>query len=148
MTISTPDTNRLEWARADNIVQGFLPWVPWIERHKIPVPNHHQSAHEYPGVYLFLESEHSPANVTDYRDRRIIYVGESDNLGSRWRAYQRWIPDVWCMPLNRIWVAAFPTWLGHDPESPHPLTVQFRLYTERRIIWELFQLGVALRNTR
>ena len=143
-------TVRLEWARSDNVVQGFLPWVRWSKRTTIPVPHDRwrACAHEYPGVYLFADSEACPDDTLPHRDPRVIYVGESEHLGRRWGEYQRWIPETWGLSLNRIWVAAFPTWLGDDDVHPSPLTTQFRLYTERRIIWDLVQMGVRLKNTR
>jgi hypothetical protein len=124
--------------------------VPWAARTKIDVPHPRWTspAHHYCGVYLFADSPDCPGDFTDWRDERIIYVVESEHLGNRWRAYARWIPETWDRQLDRIWVSAFPIWLGDDDHDPGPLTDQFRLYTERRIIWDLVQQAVKLLNAR
>jgi hypothetical protein len=81
--------------------------------------------------------------------RSIVHVGETErNFKTRWNEYVRWIPIAWRIPLNEIWFAALPVWIGAvDAENPNePKTRWLRLYIERRLIWDLHRAGRQLFN--
>jgi hypothetical protein len=135
----------------ENVVSRFYGWSRWADRFNILLPGATGTwkAHEYPGVYLFAEFGTAPPHVSS-TDDAIFYVGETGRtLAQRWGEYEGWIRGVWNKDPEHVFVAAFPTWIGRDNKStPEPLTKQFRLYTERRIIWEHVRTGHLLLNTR
>jgi hypothetical protein len=146
---------RLPWAsEVQNVVDGFVGWVPWAQRTTLALPTGtHRLVVEYPGVYLFADfGGVLPEPGASYEDTAIFYVGETGrSLGRRWYDYQRtaWFSQTWGKSTDDVWVAAFPTWIGDDDQTtPEPLTKQFRLYTERRIIWEHISKGRQLLNVR
>jgi hypothetical protein len=144
----------LPWAsEVRNVVDAFLGWVPWTKRTTLMLPSRKYSVVEYPGVYLFADfSGAQPEPGASYLDPAIFYVGETGRpLGRRWYDYHRaaWFSEAWGKSADDVWVAAFPTWIGeHDEVTPEPLTKQFRLYTERRIIWQHVSKGRTLLNVR
>lgn len=143
----------LPWSHGvKNVVEQFVGWAPWNRRTELALPQGGRVV-EYPGVYLLAEFGASqPASEVSYLDEAIFYVGETGRaLGRRWYDYERsrWFSSAWGKSADAIWIAAFPTWIGDEERTtPEPLTKQFRLYTERCIIWEHVSKGRRLLNVR
>ena len=142
----------LPWSRqVNNVVDHFIGWVPWARRTQI-VLHQGDKVVEYAGVYLFADfGKSAPKTGVSYEDDAIFYVGETGrSFGKRWYEYERtnWFRGVFGKAPGRVWVAALPTRIGPGQTTPEPLTTQFRLYTERRIIWEHAMKGHYLRNVR
>lgn len=142
----------LPWSRqVKNVVDHFIGWVPWARRTQLVLPQGDRVV-GYAGVYLFADfGKSAPKTGASYEDDAIFYVGETGRtFGRRWYDYERtnWFSSVFSIAPDRVWVAALPTWIGQQETTPEPLTRQFRLYTERRIIWEHALRGHHLRNVR
>lgn len=134
-----------------NTFRKFSPWVRWGEREAL-VDSDGNAYSTYPGVYLLAHFARIPSAPADYLSKEIIYVGEGKLLGRRWYDFERSATlgnsghsgghsyrrehgqDQW----SRLCVAALPTWFGADDHSSEEdWTQSYRLYVERRIIWEL-----------
>jgi hypothetical protein len=121
-----------------NSFRRFTPWVPWAKR-AVLVDDDGCRIDKYGGVYLLATFTRAPkSGPADHLDPAIFYVGEAGKFGQRWYAH-----DAFTRELDRLrstaHVAAFPVWLaGDDPNrSVEPWTRTFRLYVERRILWEI-----------
>jgi hypothetical protein len=144
----TVQIKRLPWVTPrTNIVNGFLPWRPWAECYLMDVPGQGESAHAFAGVYMFALSARRPTNPVDFLDPRIKYVGESGRLRKRFAQYARWVTNKWGWAERHTWITAFPIRFSPEVEDPN-LSLQLRLYTERRILWERAQRGLETYNLR
>jgi hypothetical protein len=130
----------------------FTPWVPWAKRAGLTETKWNYAVATYPGVYLLARFDRTPpVGSADYLASGVVYVGEGRNLGRRWNqfedsafggksghsggwAYRR----KYGSEANGIHVAALPIWFGNDLHaSAEDWTQTYRLYVERRIVWEV-----------
>jgi hypothetical protein len=136
-----------------NFFREFTSWWPWSKRQEVP-DGHGYKAADYAGVYLLAHFDgNAPGGAATHLDDQIIYVGEGSRLRGRWRQFERsarhglsghsggfsyrdaFGGDRW----DQLHVAALPIWFGDDsqPSSSEPWTQAYRLYVERRILWDL-----------
>jgi hypothetical protein len=136
-----------------NFFREFMPWRSWDTRldHE---DGHGHKVHEYPGVYLLAHFvDRPPEGVVDFLNDEIVYVGEGLWLKRRWEQFEasalyglsghsgghsyrnRFKGTRW----TDLYVAALPIWFGDEklPRSAEDWTQTYRLYIERRILWEL-----------
>lgn len=120
-----------------NVFRRFTRWVPWEERNALVDPDGWRIG-TYGGVYLFADFAKPPAaEAADHLDPAIFYVGESKRFSLRWYQHQLFTTAL-RRRGSRPHVAALPIWFGDDPDrSDEPWTQDFRLYVERRVIWEI-----------
>ena len=130
----------------------FTTWVPWSDRGALKEFRWHYQIATYPGVYLLGRFQRgAPKGPADYLAAGIVYVGEARNLGRRWSqfddsafkarpghsggwSYRAAYGDT----PSRLYVAALPIWFGDDLHlSSEDWTQSYRLYVERRIVWEI-----------
>ena len=130
----------------------FTPWVPWAERGHLKELKWAYAVATYPGVYLLGKFDRgAPEGPADYLTPGVVYVGEARNLGRRWSQFEdsafRAMPGHsggWSYRLkygadaSSLYVAALPIWFGDDKHvSAEDWTQAYRLYVERRIVWEI-----------
>jgi hypothetical protein len=136
-----------------NFFREFKPWHPWSARHELDDGRGHK-VYEYPGVYLLAHfADRQSEGPVDYLSREIVYVGEGSWLRRRWEQFEtsaryglpghsgghsyreRFNTSRW----NELYVAALPIWFGDEtlPRSAEDWTQMYRLYVERRILWQL-----------
>ena len=128
------------------------PWSPWTLRATLKEAKWGYPIATYPGVYLLARfSAAPPPGAADYLDGGIVYMGEARNLGVRWRQFENSAflakpghSGGWAYRLayatdpHDLYVAALPIWFGNDVHvSTEDWTQSYRLYVERRIIWEI-----------
>ena len=141
-----------EGSPQQNYFREFKPWRPWSARLELD-DGHGHRLHEYPGVYLLAHFGTVPPEPVDYLDDGIVYVGEGSWLRRRWEQFEmsaraglpghsgghsyreRFGNAHW----DELYVAALPIWFGDEtlPRSAEDWTQTYRLYAERRILWEL-----------
>jgi hypothetical protein len=130
----------------------FSPWAAWATREQVAEGTWHYPVHFYPGVYLLARfGVAAPTGPADYLAPEIVYVGHGRRLGRRWKQFDQSAFHAkpghsggWSYgkryggKAKTLYVAALPMWFGaHDSESAEDWTHAYRLYVERRIIWEI-----------
>ena len=141
-------------APMQNYFREFTPWVRWALRHEMSDDEGFSIA-EYAGIYLLA---HFDVNTTrpgpaNHLDAAIVYVGEGYWLRRRWDQFERsatrerdghsgghrYRSTFGNATWNQLYVAALPIWFGdaRQPRSAEGWTHAYRLYVERRILWEL-----------
>jgi hypothetical protein len=138
-----------------NFFREFTPWTPWSKREETP-DGHGFRVHEYAGIYLLAHFDKPPPGAAVHTQPEILYVGEGLWLRRRWNQFERSarlglgghsgghsyrarvaerFADFWL----KLHVAALPIWFGDAKQrrSAEDWTQAYRLYVERRILWEL-----------
>lgn len=135
-----------------NFFRHFTKWRRWRERREIP-DGHGYKVESYAGVYLLAHFTSAPKRPASHLDDAIIYIGDGSWLRRRWEQFEasalhglpghsgghsyrdRFGAGLW----DRLHVAVLPIWFGKNdqPRSAEEWTQVFRLYVERRILWEL-----------
>ncbi len=136
-----------------NFFREFKFWHPWSSRYEIDDGYGHK-VHQYPGVYLLAHfTERPPEGPVDYLHDNIVYVGEGSWLRRRWKQFEAsalhgllghsgghsYYAEFKSSHWKELYVAALPIWFGEEtlPRSAEDWTQMYRLYVERRILWEL-----------
>jgi len=138
-------------AKETNVFRDFSDWAPWEQRKNLLDPVWNSRLAVYPGVYILAHFDKSPVGTADYLDDAIFYVGEGGHLGRRWYQFERsalegksghsggfsyqtkYGKQLW----KKLHIAALPVWFGDRDESIEDWTQVYRLYVERRILWEI-----------
>jgi hypothetical protein len=139
-----------------SVFTKFSRWTRWNPkaRESIPTSWTDYPLHKFGGVYLLA---HLPGGAldapADFLDDRIVYVGESQRLGTRWEEFDRSAGHtksghagghsyraVFGAPREDLHVAALGVWVP-VPVAPlrqlNPWTAFYRNLIERHILWSL-----------